>query len=82
MHAAPPGEGHSNCLLVSSRQVWTQELWISSKTSTQQIPFPQIRDVTSEPIKGHEDYHIVVRPLPLLELLSWTSHALPSASFH
>ncbi|ELR12678.1 uncharacterized protein ACA1_091880 [Acanthamoeba castellanii str. Neff] len=40
-------------------KIWSQELWISSKTSTQQIPFPQIRDVTSEPIKGHEEYHIV-----------------------
>lgn len=40
-------------------KVWTQELWISSKTSTQQIAFAQIRDVQSEPIRGHEEYHIV-----------------------
>jgi len=41
-------------------KIWSQELWISSKTNTQQIPFAQVRDVQSEPIKGHEGYHIVV----------------------
>jgi hypothetical protein len=40
--------------------MFTQELWISSATSTQKVPFTSIRAVTSEPIKGNEDYHIVV----------------------
>ena len=40
--------------------MFTQELWISSSTSTQKVPFGQIRSVTSEPIKGQEEYHIVV----------------------
>eukprot|EP01089_Gocevia_fonbrunei_P022137 TRINITY_DN8828_c0_g1_i1.p1 TRINITY_DN8828_c0_g1~~TRINITY_DN8828_c0_g1_i1.p1 ORF type:complete len:214 (+),score=36.05 TRINITY_DN8828_c0_g1_i1:23-643(+) len=42
---------------------WTQELWISSSASTQKIPYKSIRSVTSEPIKGHEEYHIVTLQL-------------------
>jgi hypothetical protein len=41
--------------------MWSQELWIQSASSTQKLPFASIRQVTSEPIKGHEEYHIVVR---------------------
>jgi len=41
-------------------KVWSQELWIQSATSTQKIPFGTIRSVASEPIKGNEQYHIVV----------------------
>jgi hypothetical protein len=46
-------------------KVWSQELWIQSATSTQKIPFQTIRTVQSEPIKGHEDYHIVVSDFPI-----------------
>jgi len=40
-------------------KVWSQELWIQSNTSTQKIPFGTIRSVNSEPIKGHEEYHLM-----------------------
>eukprot|EP01087_Luapelamoeba_hula_P012904 TRINITY_DN3654_c0_g1_i1.p1 TRINITY_DN3654_c0_g1~~TRINITY_DN3654_c0_g1_i1.p1 ORF type:complete len:276 (-),score=55.48 TRINITY_DN3654_c0_g1_i1:92-871(-) len=38
---------------------YSQELWISSKSNTQQLPFGSIKSVASEPIKGKEEYHIV-----------------------
>jgi len=40
-------------------KVYSQELWIASSTSTQQIPFATIKSVQSEPIKGKEEYHIM-----------------------
>jgi len=40
-------------------KMFTQELWISSSSSTQKIPFSSIRSVSSEPIKGREEYHIM-----------------------
>eukprot|EP01118_Nematostelium_gracile_P004492 TRINITY_DN1525_c0_g1_i1.p1 TRINITY_DN1525_c0_g1~~TRINITY_DN1525_c0_g1_i1.p1 ORF type:complete len:268 (+),score=60.14 TRINITY_DN1525_c0_g1_i1:68-805(+) len=39
---------------------WSQELWIQSASSTQKLPYATIRTVTSEAIKGHEEYHIVI----------------------
>jgi hypothetical protein len=44
-------------------KIWSQEIWISSKTSTQQLPFSTVRSVVSEPIKGHEEYHIMALQL-------------------
>jgi len=40
-------------------KMWSQELWIQSASSTQKLPFASIRQVATEPIKGHEEYHIV-----------------------
>lgn len=40
-------------------KVAAQELWLSSKSSTQKLPFQTIRGVESEIIKGFEEYHIV-----------------------
>eukprot|EP00027_Filamoeba_sp_ATCC50430_P006244 CAMPEP_0168558700 /NCGR_PEP_ID=MMETSP0413-20121227/10115_1 /TAXON_ID=136452 /ORGANISM="Filamoeba nolandi, Strain NC-AS-23-1" /LENGTH=253 /DNA_ID=CAMNT_0008589849 /DNA_START=19 /DNA_END=780 /DNA_ORIENTATION=+ len=40
-------------------KMWSQELWIQSSSSTQKIPFNSVRAVQYEPIKGHEEYHIV-----------------------
>jgi len=40
-------------------KLWSQELWIQSATSTQKLPFGTIRAVTSDPIKGQEEYHIM-----------------------
>lgn len=39
---------------------FTQELWISSVSNTQKLPYSSIRNVLYEPIKGKEEYHIVV----------------------
>jgi len=44
-------------------KMFTQELWVSSASSTQKVPFSSIRSVISEPIKGKEEYHIVVLQL-------------------
>jgi len=40
-------------------KVFQQELWISSKSSTQKIPFMTVKGVQYEAIKGQEEYHIV-----------------------
>jgi hypothetical protein len=40
-------------------KTYVGELWISSASSTQKIPFSSIRNITSEPIHGNEDYHIM-----------------------
>lgn len=39
------------------------ELWIGTKERTNKIPMSQIRAVVSEPIVGHEQYHIMVSVL-------------------
>jgi len=44
-------------------KVWVQELWIQSASSTQKVPFASIRSVSSEPIKGKEEYHILILQL-------------------
>jgi len=41
-------------------KVFAGELWISSATDTQKIMFAQISGIHSEPIKGNEDYQIMV----------------------
>lgn len=40
-------------------QLDLDEVWISTKESTDKIPMEAIEDVKSEPIEGHEEYHIV-----------------------
>jgi len=40
-------------------KVYSQELWVSSKSDTKTIPFGSIRAVVTEPIKGQEAYHIM-----------------------
>lgn len=37
------------------------QLWIGSKERTEKIPMNSIKLVVSEPIEGHEQYHILVR---------------------
>jgi len=36
------------------------QLWIGTKERTQKVAMNTIRQVVSEPIEGHEEYHIVV----------------------
>jgi len=40
-------------------KLYTQELWIQSSSNTQKLPFSSIRSLSSEPIKGREEYHIM-----------------------
>lgn len=35
------------------------QLWIGTKERTDKIPMTSIKDVISEPIQGHEEYHIM-----------------------
>ncbi|XP_067928494.1 ubiquitin domain-containing protein UBFD1-like [Watersipora subatra] len=37
----------------------SDELWIGTKERTQKIKMPSIKDIVSQPIEGHEDYHIM-----------------------
>jgi hypothetical protein len=37
----------------------TNEVWINSAASTQKYPMGAIREVQSQPIKGHEQYHLM-----------------------
>ncbi|GFN80997.1 ubiquitin domain-containing protein ubfd1-like [Plakobranchus ocellatus] len=48
----------------------SDQLWLGTKERTVKIPMPSIKAVTSEPIKGHEDYHIMT-VLQGLVLSTW-----------
>ncbi|XP_071067345.1 ubiquitin domain-containing protein UBFD1 isoform X1 [Dasypus novemcinctus] len=37
------------------------QLWIGTKERTEKLPMGSIKNVVSEPIEGHEDYHMMVR---------------------
>jgi len=41
------------------------QLWIGTKERTQKVAMNTIRHVVSEPIEGHEEYHILVSLLIL-----------------
>uniref|UniRef100_A0AAV2KDK2 UBFD1 PH-like C-terminal domain-containing protein n=1 Tax=Knipowitschia caucasica TaxID=637954 RepID=A0AAV2KDK2_KNICA len=36
------------------------QLWIGTKERTEKVPMGSIKNVLSEPIEGHEDYHMMV----------------------
>lgn len=38
----------------------SDEVWIGTKERTEKIPMNQIRAIISEPIVGHDEYHIMV----------------------
>ena len=35
------------------------QLWIGTKERTEKLPMGSIKNVVSEPIEGHEDYHMM-----------------------
>lgn len=37
------------------------QLWIGTKERTEKIPMSSIKNIVSESIEGHEEYHIMVR---------------------
>jgi len=57
---------------------WSQELWIQSASSTQKLPYSSIRQVTSEPIKGHEEYSIVILHLGSSDKQKYFLYWVPS----
>lgn len=36
------------------------QVWIGTKERTDKIPMNTIKSVVSEPIEGHEEYHVMV----------------------
>lgn len=36
------------------------QLWLSTKERTEKLPMGSIKNVVSEPIEGHEEYHVMV----------------------
>lgn len=36
------------------------QLWLSTKERTEKLPMGSIKNIVSEPIEEHEEYHIVV----------------------
>jgi len=59
-------------------KVYSQELWISSSTSTQQLPFGSIKSVSSEPIKGKEEYHIMTLQLGSSDTAKYFLYYVPA----
>lgn len=42
------------------------QLWIGTKERTEKIPMTSIKNIVSEPIEGHSQYHIMVSFLSLI----------------
>lgn len=38
----------------------SDQLWLSTKERTEKLPMGSIKNVVSESIEGHEEYHILV----------------------
>jgi hypothetical protein len=49
------------------------QVWIGTKERTDKIPMNTIKSVVSEPIEGHEEYHVMVSGLWLTLASSWLS---------
>uniref|UniRef100_A0A8B9MAW5 Ubiquitin family domain containing 1 n=1 Tax=Accipiter nisus TaxID=211598 RepID=A0A8B9MAW5_9AVES len=46
------------------------QLWIGTKERTEKLPMGSIKNVVSEPIEGHEDYHMMVSNVSILIISS------------
>ncbi|XP_005007595.1 ubiquitin domain-containing protein UBFD1 isoform X1 [Cavia porcellus] len=47
------------------------QLWIGTKERTEKLPMGSIKNVVSEPIEGHEDYHMMTRKIIKRKNGSW-----------
>jgi len=54
------------------------EIWISSSTYTQKLPFQTIAAVTSEPIVGQENYHIMALQIGASENSKYWLYFVPA----
>jgi len=54
------------------------EIWISSSTYTQKLPFQTIASVTSEPIIGQENYHIMALQIGASENSKYWLYFVPA----
>lgn len=41
----------------------SDQLWLSTKERTEKLPMGSIKNIVSEPIADHEEYHIVVKSI-------------------
>jgi len=56
----------------------SDELWIGTKERTEKIPMNQIRAVVSEPIVGHDEYHIMAIQLGPTEASRYWVYWVPA----
>jgi len=54
------------------------QVWIGTKDRTQKLPMNSIRNVLSEPIEGHEEYHIVALQLGATEASRYWIYWVPA----
>eukprot|EP01120_Amphizonella_sp_Union-15-10_P002982 TRINITY_DN1327_c0_g2_i3.p1 TRINITY_DN1327_c0_g2~~TRINITY_DN1327_c0_g2_i3.p1 ORF type:complete len:234 (+),score=31.57 TRINITY_DN1327_c0_g2_i3:86-787(+) len=59
-------------------KTFTEELWISTESNTQKLPFSSIRNVISEPIRGNEDYHIMTLQLGSSDTTKYYLYFVPA----
>lgn len=55
----------------------SDQLWLSTKERTEKLPMGSIKSVISEPIEGHEEYHVMVYSMLLI-----CFKIIPSQSFY
>jgi hypothetical protein len=55
-----------------------EQVWIGTKERTEKVPLGSIRNVISEPIKGHEEYHIMALQLGTTENSRYWLYWVPS----
>ena len=56
----------------------SDQVWIGTKDRTQKLPMNSIKNVLSEPIEGHEDYHIVALQLGATEASRYWIYWVPA----
>jgi len=54
------------------------QVWIGTKDRTQKLPMNSIRNVLSEPIEGHDEYHIVALQLGATEASRYWIYWVPA----
>ena len=54
------------------------QVWIGTKDRTEKLPLNSIRNVLSEPIEGHEEYHIVALQLGTTEVSRYWIYWVPA----
>lgn len=55
-----------------------EQLWIGTKERTEKLPLGSVRKIVSEPIKGHEEYHIMALQLGPTELSRYWIYWVPA----
>lgn len=56
----------------------SDQLWIGTRQRTLKVPMSSIHDVVSEPIEGHEEYHMVAIQLGPTEASRYWLYWIPA----